>query len=82
MIKLTWKFDGRTMPANRIADELTKAVRARAGAAKDAITRVPCPIHGTPPRNVRVSGGSVGASRLEYDFCCERLQQAVNGRFR
>ena len=81
MIKLTWKFNGRTVPANRIADELSKAVRAKAGdAAKDAIARVRCPVHGTPPRNIRTSG-SGGAFRFTYDSCCERLQQAVNGRF-
>ena len=82
MVKLTWKFNGRTVPANRVADELTKAVRAKAGdAAKDTIARVRCPVHGTSPRNIRrsVSGG---AFRFEYDSCCERLQQAVNGRFR
>ena len=82
MVKLTWKFNGRAVPANRVADELTKAVSAKAGdAAKDAIARVRCPVHGTPPRNIRVSG-SGGAFRFEYDSCCERLQQAVNGRFR
>lgn len=82
MIKLTWKFNGRTVPANRLADELTKAVCAKTGdAAKDAIARVRCPIHGTPPRNIRVTRNG-GAVRFEYDSCCERLQQAVNGRLR
>jgi hypothetical protein len=82
MIKLTWKFNGRTVPANRVADELTKAVRAKAGdAAKNAIARVRCPVHGTSLRNIRVSG-SGGAFRFEYDSCCERLQQAVHGQFR
>lgn len=82
MIKLTWKFNGRTVPANRIADELSEAVRAKAGdATKDAIARVRCPIHGTPPRNIRISRND-GALRFQYDSCCERLQQAVNSRFR
>jgi len=81
MIKLTWKFNGLTVPANHVADELTKAVRGKAAdAATDAIARIRCPVHGTPPRNIRVSG-SAGAFRFEYDSCCERLQQAVNGRF-
>ena len=82
MIKLTWKVNGRTVPANRIGDEFARAVRARAGdAAKDAIARVRCPVHGTPPRNVRISG-SGGAFRFEYDSCCERLQQVLNSQFR
>jgi len=57
MVKLTWKFNGRTVPANREADELTKAVRANVGdAAKDTIARVRCPVHATaqhPPQRQR-----------------------------
>lgn len=82
MVKLTWKFNGRTVPANCIADELGKAIRARAGdAAKNAIARVRCPVHGTPPRNIRVSG-SGGNLRFQYASCCERLLQAVRDTFR
>ena len=64
MFKLTWKFNGRTIPANRIADELGKAVRSKAtDAAKQAMARVRCPVHGTGPRNLRVSGALVHNSR-------------------
>lgn len=81
MIKSTWKFNGRTVPANRIADELGRAIRAKAGdAATDAVARVRCPVHGTGPRNIRVSGTG-GRFRFQYDCCCDRLQQAVNDRF-
>ena len=81
MMKLTWKFNGRTVSANRIANELAKTVRAKAGdAAKDAIASVQCPVHGVSPRNIRVSGHG-GNLRFEYDSCCERLQRAVNNRF-
>lgn len=81
MVKLTWKFNG-AVPANRMADELGKAIRARAGdRAKNAIARVRCPVHGTPPRNIRVSS-SGGNLRFQYASCCERLQQAVTDAFR
>ncbi len=73
MFKLTWKFNGRTIPANRIADELGKAVRSKAtDAAKQAMARVRCPVHGTGPRNLRVSG-SGDRLRFQYDSCCDRL---------
>lgn len=65
------------MPANRIADELGKAVRAKAGdAARASIARVRCPVHGSSPHNIRVSG-SGDRLRFQYETCCDRLQEAV-----
>lgn len=82
MIKLQWKVNGRTVPANRIADELGKAVRAKAGdAARAGIARVRCPIHGSSPHNIRVSE-SGDRLRFQYESCCDRLQDAVNASFR
>ena len=31
MVKLEWKVNGRTVPSNRIADELGKSIRQRRG---------------------------------------------------
>lgn len=82
MNKLQWKINGRTVPANRIAEELGRAVRAKAGdAARASIGRVRCPVHGSPPHNIRVSGNG-GSLRFQYETCCERLQEAVNAIFR
>ena len=77
MIKLQWKVNGRNVPANRIADELGKAVRAKAG----DIARIRCPVHGSSPHNIRVSG-SGDRLRFQYETCCDRLQDAVNASFR
>ena len=82
MIKLEWKFNGRTVPASRVADELGKAVRAKAtDAAKVRIARVRCPVHGTAPSNIRVSGAG-DRLRFQYESCCDRLHQAVNASFK
>lgn len=82
MIKLEWKISGLAVPANRVADELAKAARAKAGAAaRDGIARVRCPIHGSTPLNIRVSG-SGDRLRFRYETCCDRLQDAVNASFR
>jgi len=75
---LRWEFNGRKVPANRVADEFAKAVRAEAlGAAKKAVARARCPVHGSSPRNIRVSG-SGDRLQFQYESCCDRLQQAVN----
>jgi len=81
MIKLQWKVNGRTVPANRIADELGKAIRAKASdAARANIARVRCPVHGATPYNIRVSG-SGDHLRFQYETCCDRLKDAVNASF-
>lgn len=82
MIKLEWKFNGRTVPANRVGDELAKAVRAKASeSAVSSISRVRCPVHGTAPKNIRVSG-SGDRLRFQYESCCDRLQEAVGKSFK
>lgn len=82
MIKLEWKFNGRTVPAHRVADELGKAFRAKAtDAVKAAVARARCPVHGSSPRNIQVSG-SGDRLRFQYDSCCDQLNQAVNESFR
>lgn len=82
MIKVQWKVNGRTVAANRIADELRKAVRAKADeAARAGIARIRCPIHGSSPHNVRATG-SGDQLRFHYETCCDRLQDAVNASFR
>ena len=79
---LEWEFNGRKVPANRVGDELAKAIRAEAlDAAKKAVACARCPVHGSSPRNIRVSG-SGGRLQFRYESCCDRLQQAVNNSFR
>ena len=82
MIKLEWQVDGRTVSASRVADELGKAVLAKAGdTARAGIARVRCPVHGSSPSNIRVRG-SGDRLRFQYDTCCDRLQEAVKVSFR
>ena len=55
MVKLEWKVNGRTVPSNRIADELGKSIRqAAADKVKHAIAGVRCPVHGGGASNIRV----------------------------
>ena len=43
MVKLEWKLNGRTVPSNRVADELGKSIRqAAADKVKHAIAGVRC----------------------------------------
>lgn len=45
MVKLEWKVNGRTVPSNRLADELGKSIRhAATDKVKHAIAGVRCPL--------------------------------------
>ena len=55
MVKLEWKVNGRTVPSNRIADELSKSIRrAATDKVKTAIAAVRCPVNGSAASNIRV----------------------------
>lgn len=82
MFKFEWKVNGRTVAPNQVGRELTKSLQGEiVSRAKIAVARVRCPVHGSSPRNIRVSG-SRGNLRFQYESCCDRLQQAVNNSFR
>lgn len=78
MFKLTWKVNGRTVPANGIANALSTAIKAEADRKIEATVRqVRCPVHGSAPhsiRFVRLTGDKVS---VRYQTCCDVLTQAV-----
>lgn len=82
MLKLTWKLNGRTVAPSQLRRELTNSIESAAlDQARNDVSRIRCPVHGTLPRNVRVTRV---ASRLRFTFdpCCERQQEAINSAMR
>jgi hypothetical protein len=82
MIKLDWKVNGRTVPSNRVADELGKSIRqAATDKVKYAIAGVRCPVHGGGASNIRVENTG---SKMNFTFnaCCDGLKQAIAERLR
>ena len=82
MVKLEWKVNGRSVPSNRVADELGKSIRqAATDKVKHAIASVRCPIHGGGASNIRVE--NVG-SKMNFTFkaCCDGLKEAITRRLR
>jgi hypothetical protein len=82
MVKLEWKVNGRTVPSNRLADELGKSIRhAATDKVKHAIAGVRCPVHGGGAKNIRVENSG---SRMNFTFnaCCDSLKQAIAPRVR
>ena len=80
---LKWKFNGRTIPANRIGDELAKAFRTEAlKKAKQAISGMHCPVHRGGARNITTR--SAGGNRVHFEFeaCCDCLEQAIAAKLR
>jgi hypothetical protein len=82
MVKLEWKVNGRTVPSNRIADELGESIRqAATGKVKTAIAGIRCPVHGGGASNIRVE---TQGSRMNFTFtaCCDGLKQAIAASLR
>ena len=82
MVKLEWKVNGRTVPSNRIADELGKSIRQTAtDKVKHAIAGVRCPVHGGGASNIRIE--NMG-SKMNFTFnaCCDGLKEAITTRLR
>ena len=79
MLKLSFKLNGRTIPANRIADELTKQVKKSAtDMATRRIQSIRCPIH---HQTARVSpAGFDGQFRVQG--CCDQLIDEVRRHLR
>jgi hypothetical protein len=77
MIKFEWKLNGRTVAPDQIGRELAKSIEGEViERAKSAVGRTRCPVHGSSPRNIRVSR-SGDRLHFQYDSCCDRLQEAV-----
>jgi hypothetical protein len=56
MFRLGWKLNGRTVAPGQLGRELAKSIESEVvGRAKNAVARARCPVHGQPPRNIRVS---------------------------
>ena len=82
MVKLEWKVNGRTVPSNRIPDELGKSIRqAATDRIKNAIACVRCPVHGSGASNIRVEKTG---SKMNFRFtaCCDGLKQAIAAHLR
>ena len=82
MVKLEWKVNGRTVPSNRVADELGKSIRqAATDRIKNAIAGVRCPVHGSGASNIRVEKTG---SKMNFTFtaCCDGLKQAIAAHLR
>jgi hypothetical protein len=78
VIKLEWKFNGRTVAPGQLGAEVAKAFKAEAiDSAKAAVAEIQCPVHGTRPKNVTVQAEG---SRLhfKYEACCDQLTKTVN----
>ena len=82
MVKLEWKVNGRTVPSNRIADELGKSIRrAATDKVTHAIAGVRCPVHRGGASNIRVE--NVGSKmNLTFNACCDGLKEAIATRLR
>ena len=82
MVKLEWKLNGRTIPSNRVADELGKPIRqAATDKVKRAIAGVRCPVHGGGASNIRVE--NMGSNmNFTFNACCDGLKQAIAARLR
>lgn len=79
---LEWRFNGRRIPASRVADELGRAIRSKAvDAAKQAVARVRCPVHGTGAQGIRVRGTGDRLA-FQYEASCDSLKQAIAASFR
>jgi hypothetical protein len=82
MVKVEWKVNGRTVPSNRVAEELGKSIRqAATDKVKHAIAGVRCPVHGGRASNIRVE--NMG-SKMNFTFnaCCDGLKQEIAARLR
>ena len=82
MVKLEWKFNGKSVRPGQLGNELAKAIKTEAvAAATKTVSGVRCPIHGEHPTDVRVheKGGHL---RFQYEACCEHLTEAVEKSFR
>ena len=81
MFKLDFRIKGRSVHPNRMADELTKAIKEEAlDTAKKTISSVRCPVHGTEPKQIQVLT-EAGQMRFRYEACCDELESAIARRF-
>lgn len=78
MIKMSFKLNGRTIPANRIAAELTNKVkRSATEMATRRIRSIRCPIHHRTARLIPRGNG-----QFRVDGCCDRLIGEVQRQLR
>lgn len=70
MLKMSFKLNGRTIPSNCIAAELTKQIQTSATElARRRIQSIRCPVHRQKARVI-----SIGArGRFRVTGCCDRL---------
>ncbi len=77
-VKVTVAIGTRKVPAEDVSDLRAAAMLKNAGrevgAKLDGIT---CPVHGAPPKNVRVHFDKNGVADLKIDSCCEELGKKV-----
>ena len=77
-VKVTVAIGARKVAAEDVSD--LRAAKMLADAGREVGTKlrgVTCPVHGTPPKNVRVHFDKNGVADLKIDSCCEELGKKV-----
>jgi hypothetical protein len=79
MLKLSFKLNGRTIQANRIADELSKQVKKSAtDMAAKHVQSIRCPIH---HQTARISSAGLDG-QFRVQGCCDQLIAEVRRQLR
>lgn len=79
--KRDWKFNGKSVRAGQLGNELGKAIKAEAlTAATKTVSGVRRPVHGKHPTDIRFHEGG-GQLRVQYEACCDHLTEAVEESF-
>lgn len=82
MLKLKITKNGRTIPINRLADEMMKDVRASAEKQiredlQRRLRTVHCAEHANAVRDVRVTMGRNDHGKVSVDTCCDAIRPDV-----
>jgi hypothetical protein len=78
-VKVTVAIGARKVAAEDVSDLRAASMLKNAGAEVGAkLAGVTCPLHGSPPKNVRVHFDKNGVADLKIDSCCEELGKKVS----
>jgi hypothetical protein len=83
MVEITWTIRGRHIDPATLEDEVERAVVEDVTAQlRDTLEGVVCPQHGTPPREVAVTGESFDQFGFQINGCCLKVREAAAAAFR
>jgi hypothetical protein len=78
-VKVTVAIGARKVAVEDVPDLRAASMLKNAGREVEAkLEGVTCPVHGTPPKNVRVHFDKHGVADLKLDSCCEELGKKVS----